>query len=364
MPSESRRAVVDLPEGRYTRLCGVGSVTRMSRDPWLDNVKLTLVTLVVIGHSWGLLAASDLDIQLYNFVYYWHIPAFVLVSGHLSRSFVWDRRHASSLFTTLLLPYLIFEPALYYFRHHFGQHEDGPLWLQPHWAMWYLLVLFFWRLATPLLTRHWVVVPISIVVSLVGGMTDELLFCLPRILGLLPFFVIGLHLDRNSLRRVTDPRLRPIAVVVLVWIFWFADQTNEWARSAFLFYDAGYATLGYADVEGMKIRALVMIIGLLGTLSVLVLVPRTGARLTQWGGATLVIYLFHGFFVRYAEFAGWFDFAPDRPVAALALCTSFAVVVALTLGSPPVVRVLTWAVDPVGSWRRHRTRGIRLPNGA
>ena len=31
------------------------------RDPWLDNVKMTLVTLVVIGHSWGLLAWTEND---------------------------------------------------------------------------------------------------------------------------------------------------------------------------------------------------------------------------------------------------------------------------------------------------------------
>jgi len=72
---------------------GVGTVFAMTRDPWLDNIKMTLVTLVVVGHSWGLLGATTLDLHLYDFLYYWHIPAFVLITGHLSRSFDWDRRH-------------------------------------------------------------------------------------------------------------------------------------------------------------------------------------------------------------------------------------------------------------------------------
>ena len=61
------------------------------RDPWLDNAKMTLVTLVVIGHMWTLLPETGLNRHLYDFLYSWHIPAFVLVTGYLSRSFTWER---------------------------------------------------------------------------------------------------------------------------------------------------------------------------------------------------------------------------------------------------------------------------------
>ena len=99
----------------------------MRRDPWLDNVKMVLVTLVVFGHALGLALASDRNVQVYNWLYYFHIPAFVLISGHMSRNFTWDRRHLNSLLTTVALPYLLFEPALWTFRVALGQREDGPL---------------------------------------------------------------------------------------------------------------------------------------------------------------------------------------------------------------------------------------------
>ena len=202
----------------------------MRRDPWLDNVKMVLVTLVVFGHTLGLALVSDRNIQVYNWLYYFHIPAFVLLSGHLSRNFAWDRRHLTSLFTTVALPYLLFEPALWTFRVALGQREDGPLWLQPHWAMWYLCVLFFWRLASPVL-RHRAALPLSLVVGLAGGMLDTELSCIPRILGLLPFFVLGLHLERRHLTWVRDRFPRPLAVVVLLAIFVWAGHTDEWARA-------------------------------------------------------------------------------------------------------------------------------------
>ena len=251
----------------------------MRRDPWLDNVKMVLVTLVVFGHTLGLALVSDRNIQVYNWLYYFHIPAFVLLSGHLSRNFAWDRRHLTSLLTTVALPYLLFEPALWTFRVALGQREDGPLWLQPHWAMWYLCVLFFWRLASPAL-RHRAALPLSLVVGLAGGILDTELLCIPRILGLLPFFVVGLHLERRHLTWVRDRFPRPLAVVVLLAIFVWAGHTDEWARAAFLYYDSGYADLGYGAVDGMRIRLAVMAIGLLGTVSALALVPR-GRSLVQ-----------------------------------------------------------------------------------
>lgn len=326
----------------------------MARDPWLDNVKLALVTLVVIGHSMGLLGGTPEQMHVYTFVYFWHIPAFVLLSGHLSRGFVWDRRHFSSLFTTILLPYLIFEPALYYFRLYLDQPERGPLWLQPHWGMWYLLVLFFWRLATPVLKSHWVFVPIAVVISLLGGLTEELLFCLPRILGLLPFFVLGLHLDRSHLTRLTAWRYKPFAVAALIWIYTMSDDVGDWGRVAFLYYDGGYAALGFSDGESMMIRARVLAIGLLGAVSILALIPRKASILSTMGSSTLVVYLFHGFFVRYAEAAGWVEPYADRTWFAIGIVVVAATALSLGLAAPPVSRVLTWAVDPVGSLRRLR----------
>ena len=56
----------------------------MPRDPWLDNVKMVLVTFVVIGHALVLVPDDGPNGQIYDFIYAWHIPAFVLVTGFLA----------------------------------------------------------------------------------------------------------------------------------------------------------------------------------------------------------------------------------------------------------------------------------------
>jgi len=43
------------------------------------------------------------------------------------------------------------------------------------------------------------------------------------------------------------------------------------------------------------------------------------------GRYTLVVYLCDGFFVRYAEYAGWFEWAPEHDGPALLAARCFAV---------------------------------------
>jgi fucose 4-O-acetylase-like acetyltransferase len=334
------------------------------RDPWLDNVKMTLVTLVVVGHLWGQLTLGGAGQQAYDWLYAWHIPAFVLITGHLSRRFEWTRKHLLAAVTTLLVPYLIFEPAMYYFRILFGgERESGPLYLQPHWTMWYLVVLFVWRMLTPILKSHWIFVPLSVPVSLVGGSIDIWLFDLPRILGLLPFFVMGLHLEPAHLKALTSWWARVLGVAALAWLWVLAGHTDDLARTAFLYYDRPYTDLGFSEEAGLVVRLSLLGMACLGTVGGLSLIPTKGGWFTRLGAATMVVYLFHGFVVRALQYSGILGLSEERPVLLWSVMTPFGVLVALVLASPPVSRRLGVLTDPVGAWSRRRRR-LEAPTSA
>ncbi len=170
-----------------------------SRDPFFDNAKLLLVMLVVIGHAWTLLPDTPTASPTYFALYAFHVPAFVLVTGYLSRGFTFTRRNLHKLVTTLVVPYLVFETLLALFRTTVGGETLGStLYLDPHWPMWYLAVLFTWRLLTPLLKRIRHPLPVAVVVSLLGGLYGGDTLDLARAMGLLPFFVAGLTMRREQ----------------------------------------------------------------------------------------------------------------------------------------------------------------------
>ena len=322
------------------------------RDPWLDNAKMALVTLVVVGHSWVLLPDSVVKHWFYDFLYLWHVPAFVLVTGYLSRSFAWTRPHLTRLLTTVLVPYLIFEGLLAAFRVGVGGEKLDGLFADPHWPMWYLAVLFLWRLATPLL-RSPRALPITVAVAVLGGLVPAELFDVSRATGLLPFFTLGLLARREHLEILRTRAARVTGVLLLAVGFVLVGLVDGRMQTEWLYWRSSYAELGATFTEGALIKTGLLVVGTVLGLAFLTLVPARGSWFSRLGAATLVVYLFHGFVVKSAEYAGPLGWA-DGPLAwvGLLVTATLSVVLALGLAAPPVARRLNLLVDPIGTLRR------------
>ena len=330
------------------------------RDPWFDTIKMALVVLVVVGHSWkGLLPPNTAITWAYDFLYAWHVPAFVVITGYLSRGFRWTPEKLWSLVRTVAVPYVIFEAALAGFRYWVGGVDLNDLFKDPHWPMWYLAALFFWRLATPavLALPRRVALPGAVAISLVSGLFAGQVLDSARILGLLPFFVLGLLLHDVDWNRLRPTAVLPYAVLGMVTIALVTRYTDAWGSTDWFYYNARYDQLGVEPGQAVATRAFVLALGLLGTFSFFVLVPRTASWFAGLGAATLVVYLWHGFFVLSAEDLGLPSWTADHPEAGFALATAGAFGLALTLASPFVSRALKAAVDPIG-WVQARRKKL------
>lgn len=321
-----------------------------ARDPWLDNAKLTLVVLVVVGHSWTLLPHTRSTDWAYDFLYAWHIPAFVLVTGYLSRGFTWAAPRLVGLVRTVAVPYLVFEAALAGFRYLVGGVHLDRLFLDPHWPMWFLAALFFWRLVTPVFTAlsRPVALGTAVLVSLAGGFVGGTTFDSARILGLLPFFVLGLHLKARDWDRLRPARTAWFGLLGLAAVVAATRFTDDWISTEWFYYRSPYDALETHDLPAMAIRLALLGIGLLGAVSFLCLVPRVRRWYSALGAATLVVYLFHGFVVLTARYAGYPAWTAQHPGTAFLVTTTAAVAVAVTLAAPPVAGRLGAAVDPLG----------------
>ena len=322
---------------------------RTSRDPFFDNAKLLLVTLVVVGHSWTLLPDVSTSSPVYVFLYLFHVPAFVLVTGYLSRSFTFTRANLRKLLTTVVAPYVVFETLLAAFRVVVGHEDLGPLYLSPHWPMWYLTVLFLWRLATPLLRRVRYPLAVATAVCLVGGLNTVDALDLPRAMGLLPFFVAGLTMSREQFDWLARPRVRAAAAGLLAVAFGVATVVAGHFSKEWLYWRTGYPDLGVPFWVGASVRlGLLAVAGTLA-LAALSLMPRSQRWFTALGSASLVVYLCHGFVVKAAEYAGVGGLSERDPVTAFLAVTGAAVGVSLLLAATPVSRRLNVLVDPIST---------------
>jgi fucose 4-O-acetylase-like acetyltransferase len=331
------------------------------RDPWLDNAKMALVLLVVVGHAWTLLPDAGVTAHLYDFLYAWHVPAFVFVTGYLSQKFAYTKARTWQLFRMVVVPYLVFECALALFRIYVGGEQLDDLFQDPHWPMWYLAALFFWRLLTPIFRPMWGGVAVAVAISLAAGLYAGDTFDLARVLGLLPFFVLGLKATPERLELLRGRPVQVAAVGVLLGLLLLTAWTDVWASTEWLYYRSRYDEMGYADdLDALLIRSLVLTIGALGAAAFLALVPRTRGWFTRMGAATLVVYLFHGFVVKGASYAGFEGWAAAHVVVAFGLTTVAAVAVTLLLAWEPVSSRLADLVDPIGHAQGHVKQAVDL----
>lgn len=328
------------------------------RDPWFDNIKMALVTLVVVGHSWTLLPAKLPNQWAYDFLYAWHVPAFVVITGYLSKSFEYTPKKMWSLVRTVAVPYVIFEAALAWFRLEFGNVELDDLFTDPHWPMWYLSALFFWRLMTPVFKRLPAKVAIATVISLVAGLYAGDTFDMARIFGLLPFFVLGLKMHDGHWNLLRARRARYYGVAGLVLVLLLARFTDSIIETEWLYYRSRYDALDPDNLRAATIRLVLLFVGLVGAYSFFAIVPRVRGWFTALGPATLVVYLFHGFPILALRYAGFPDWAETHYVVAFVGLTVGSVLLALFLAWPPVARRLNVAVDPIGTYTRWHTRQL------
>ena len=333
-----------------------------ARDPWFDNAKMALVTLAVVGHAWSLLLPdSATNSWLYDYLYVWHMPAFIMVSGYFSRSFDWSSRRLRALVATVVVPFVLYQAALVGFQGLLGWAPPEHPFLEPLWPLWYLVALAAWRLAAPafLAVPRVVALGAALAISLLGGMIDIPYLSLSRVLGLLPFFVIGLLATPERIDRIRTPAAQLAGGAFLLLTLVLVRHLDSWAGTWWLYYRP-YDVLGAGLVEGALVRGSLLVLGLGCALGALALVPRRGGWFTRMGSATMIVYLMHPFAVRAADDAGVFDWAVGHPMLGRVVVVACAVGLSLLLATPTAIRRLGGLVDPVGAWRAHRADAVRV----
>lgn len=332
------------------------------RDPWLDNAKMALILLVVVGHAWALLPSDGPGGQLYDFLYLWHMPAFVFISGYLSRGFEYAPERMWQLVRTLVVPYIVFEAALALFRLWVGGERLHDLFADPHFPLWYLPALVVWRLLTPLFRPLWGGVIVAVGVSVVGGFLGgdvSKVMDFARILGFLPFFVLGLKATPEMLGwlRGRFPAALGLGAIAVLWLL--AGSLDRWAGAAYLYYRP-YDNLDASDTKVMLTRLMVVAVGVVGAAAFLALVPRWNGWFSRMGSATLIVYLFHGFAVKGLQYAGFEDWFEGHPWLGLQAATLAGVAITLGLAAPPVRRFLQHVVDPFGTAEKEVRAAVGL----
>lgn len=171
------------------------TVSPLVRDSWFDNIKAFLIICVVIGHlANGLFSTTTWwVIALQNFIYIFHMPVFMIVSGRFAKKRV-DTGDWQTVISKMVVPYIIFQTAFLVLFSALKATPSKFSYFNPLFGLWYFLNVAVYTIITTHLKKHKWLFPVSIVLALAVG------FCLNNIYGgfhrivtFYPFFLFGYY---------------------------------------------------------------------------------------------------------------------------------------------------------------------------
>ena len=260
----------------------------MERDTKFDNIKAILIFFVVFGHSLEFLfGMAGIYGYFRAFIYSFHMPAFIFLSGYFSKE--------SKKTITHTILYLLFTYAIFNTLFSFTPWQRYATWdlLTPEPIYWYLLSLCFWKILTPVICNVRYIFPISIIFTLYVGLfppADRFL-SISRVICFLPFFIAGYFFKNMNFERIGKlfySILLSICFIVTLLLHHFNMIPLKMYE-----YIQSYESTNVANSHGVLMRFTMLIISFVIIICLINLVPSRQCKFTIWGKNSLMIYLLH-----------------------------------------------------------------------
>lgn len=261
----------------------------------VDNVKVLLIFLVVFNHiiAFQLVKVDIVVRYIWYGITIFHMPAFIFISGYLSKK----PQSAMKNVKNLLIPYILGYSLTWYAQIWLGKSVDYEILRPSGTVMWYVLALFVYRLTIEALGKVRFIIPLSIILALWAGTRPEFTTYLSssRIVVFFPFFVAGYLWKSEYTKAVRNFKGKWILIPIAGFLLYAVPNymiTNEMPVDIFRG-NHTYLLSGLTDENGIVIRLLMYLISYVLILAFMALLPDRKLPLTFIGRNTMGIYFFH-----------------------------------------------------------------------
>ena len=163
-----------------------------------DNLKGILIFAVIFSNflwEYTKLRIYTSSRKIVIYLYYFHIPGFIFISGFLTSE---NSSKISNSFRLLILYYIFnfsFNTIV-----HICFNEPIEL-INPKSSYWYLLSLIFWRISIKYINQFKYCLTISLIISLLEGYFNLFInaFSIKRTVAYFPFFIAGYKIAKTQI---------------------------------------------------------------------------------------------------------------------------------------------------------------------
>lgn len=340
-----------------------------------DNARFVVIVFVVQAHVLSTIRTdNELAFGLYAYGYLFHMPVIFLIAGMFTRTEV-NRKSVTSTIQ-LLTTWVIWEGLWALIRYLVnGDELKSTFVVAPAWTLWFLVSLATMRILLPYVVKLRFPLLFSIAAALVAGLSPSIgtEFSASRTFVLFPFFVLGWYARKHEW--FSHPRLaRPspglrvlawsmfgaVALVVVVLLdlrdLWRIDTWLTWREDyAWLFESAPLGAFGPSGwwgvaLGGVGVRAVLLAVAAVMTLSLLLVVSRHASITTVWGTRTLYVYLLHGPVIWLLRENGAIEALASWGAPGVLVTVALGAAIAVVLSMGWVTRVFKPIIEPGVDW--------------
>lgn len=276
------------------------------RDFLIDNIKGFLIFLVVFGHGLEFLRKdSNIARLLYIYIYMFHMPAFVFISGYLSKNLEKGRNYAVR---NLLVPFLFFNTlwnslqliSFWIISSNISGRSSLFSFFRPGWALWYVLSMFLWRMFLPDIVKVKKAIYVFLILGLVSRLFVEfnVFMSLSRTIVFTPFFLAGYYTTKEKLykfKRIN--KIFPLLMAIFIFILAILLLKYSNLPDEFLWADRSYNHFNFKLWQSIIFAILSYGIGFIFIFILSNLISSRKSFLSKVGENTLPVYLLHTYLI-------------------------------------------------------------------
>ena len=198
------------------------------RSLYWDNIKGLLIALVVFAHClYGLQENGRINDLIVDAIYYFHMPAFVFVSGYFSKK----TQEVSFHLCKLIVAYIFFN--VFFVLLHMTRGER-PHYLSAYTSEWYLMALVVWRLITPFVSMFkcnllWFTV-FSVLAGFLPDIGGNMTFSISKIVTFYPYFLAGYYLTSECVAKIRSKSVSvkvALGMTAMILVGWTGDGFTQ-----------------------------------------------------------------------------------------------------------------------------------------
>ena len=323
------------------------------RDPSIDALKGLLIFLVVLGHSTG--SFHDLHFfqysteGFYNLDFFRYLnnalsssrmPAFIFLSGYLSKKISLKKTITGVLFTWIILElFYSLTDVLFY-----GEAYKLNLYY-PNWGMWYLLSLSTWRFSLNFIKPNNLILAVFTTISILFlyfdlSIEQTHVFSWSRTLSFYPYFLFGFLVKKGDIQlnriKVKPLILTTIGACLLFSIFYFYPHL----KSPFWWHVISAKQYELSFYQLISVKIMSMAIAFCAIVSLWSIKSKLPSLFIKIGMNSMVVYSFHFLILDFIKANKFFKFIPSNSFILMIYSISISALISFVFSRDNIAPVL------------------------